>query len=158
MLSILILTSKATFTHVMDNVLQNPKITNALNEQGIDDIFGLMILTDDIVDNLVYPDSDLQVQIKYRLKMGEIGLIKCFIHYMYYLEALGNPIVDDWTNITVDYFDKFRSNLSYTRIFGSLSILVFRSPPSPSSSSSTHLKPESGFFQNSNRRVVGFFG
>ena len=41
----------------MDNVLQNPNITSALNEQGIDDIFGLMILTDDIVDNLVYPES-----------------------------------------------------------------------------------------------------
>ena len=66
----------------MDNVLQNRNITSALNEQGIDDIFGLMILTDDIVDNLVHPDSDLQVQIKYRLKMGEIGLIKCFIHVL----------------------------------------------------------------------------
>ena len=41
----------------------------------------------------------------YRLKMGEIGLIKCFIHYMYYLEELGNPIADDWTYITVDDFD-----------------------------------------------------
>ena len=87
MLSISTLTaSKAAFTHVMDNVLQNPNITSALNEQGIDDTFGLMILTDDIVDNLVYPDLDPHVQTKHRLKMGEIGLIKCFIHYLYYLE------------------------------------------------------------------------
>ena len=121
----------------MDNVLQNPNITSALNEQGIDDIFGLMILTDDIVDDLVYSDSDPQVQIKHRLKRGEIGLIKSFIHYMYYLEELSNPIGDDCTNITMDNFDKFRSNLSYTRKFGSLSTLFFKSPPSPSSSSST---------------------
>ena len=137
MLSILTLTSKATFTHLMDNVLQNPNITSALNEQGIDDIFGLMILTDDIVDNLVYPDSDPQVQIKHCLKMGEIVLIKSFIHYMYYLEELGNTIGDDLTNVTMDNFDKFRANLSYTRRFGSLSTLFFKLSPSPSSSSST---------------------
>ena len=127
----------------MDNVLQNPNITSALNEQGIDDIFGLMSLTDDIVDNLVYPDSDPQVQIKHCLKMGEIGLIKSFIHYMYYLEELGNTIGDYFTNFTMDNFDKFRANLAYTRRFGSVSTLFFKSPPSPSSSSSSQSPDQS---------------
>jgi hypothetical protein len=129
--------SSAAFTHVLDNVLQNSRVSSALNEQGICDIFGLMILTDDIVDNLVYPDSDPQVQIKHSLKRGEIGLIKSFIHYMYYLQELGNTIGDDWTNITMDDFDQFRSNLSYTSRFGSLSTLVFKPSTAASSSSST---------------------
>ena len=78
----------------------------------------------------MYPELDPQVQTKHRLKMGEIGLIKCFIHYLYYLEESGNLIGNNWTNITMDAFDQFRANLAYTARFGSLSNLVFKPPPS----------------------------
>jgi hypothetical protein len=96
----------------MDNVLQYPNVTSALAEEDIDDTFGLCTLTDTIVDNLTYPDSDPNVKAAHRLKKGEIGLLKSFIHYFYYRNESGNPIGDKWTAITMADFDQFRSNLA----------------------------------------------
>jgi hypothetical protein len=65
-----------TFTHVMDNVLQYPNVTSALALIGIEDTFGLFTLTDTIVDNFTYPDSDPNVKVSHRLKKGEMGILK----------------------------------------------------------------------------------
>jgi hypothetical protein len=53
--------SPAAFTYIIDNVLQNPNVTSALATEGIEDTFGLLTLTDTIVDNLLYPDPDPNV-------------------------------------------------------------------------------------------------
>jgi hypothetical protein len=115
--------SKPAFTHLMDNVLQYPNVTNALDAIGIEDTFGLFTLTDTIVDILSYPDPDLNVKAAHRLKKGEMGILKSFIHYIYYCDESENPIGDKWTDITMADFDQFRSNLAYTTRFGSLSTL-----------------------------------
>jgi hypothetical protein len=112
--------SKAAFTHIMDNVLQSPNVTSALAEEGIEDTFGLFTLTDTIIENLTYPDSDPNIKAAHRLKKGEIGLLKSFIHYIYYRDESGNPIVDKWTAVTMADFDQFRSNFAYTTKFGSI--------------------------------------
>jgi hypothetical protein len=52
--------------------------------------------------------------------MGEIGLIKSFIHYVH-LREKAKPIGNDWKFITMDDFDQFRLNRNYTPRFGSLS-------------------------------------
>jgi hypothetical protein len=131
--------SKAAFTHIMEFVLNNTNVKNALVESGIDDTYGLLTLTDAIVENLVYPDTDPQVKTMHKLKKGEMGLIKCFIHYVYYRGEINDPIGNDWSKITMEDFDFFRANLSYTSRFGSLSTLTFKTPTPPASSSSSTL-------------------
>jgi hypothetical protein len=115
--------SKAAFTHIMDNVLQYPNVTNALAAIGIEDTFCLFTLTDNIVDNHTYPDPDPNVKTNHHRKKGQIGLLDSFIHYIYYRDESENPIGDKWTAITMADFDQFRSNLAYTTRFGSLSTL-----------------------------------
>jgi hypothetical protein len=128
--------SKAAFTHSIDNVLQYPNVTSALAVIGIEGTFGLFTLTDTIVDNLSYPDTDPNVKTNHRLKKGEMGLLKSFINYIYYHDESGDPIGDKWTAITMADYDQFRSNLAYTTRFGSLSILK-QTPVSVTFSSSS---------------------
>jgi hypothetical protein len=101
-------TSKAAFTHIMDNALQYRS---------------LFTLTDTIVDNLTYSEPDPNVKTTHRLKKGEMGILKSFIYYIYNRNESENPIGDKWTAITMADFDQFRSNLAYTTSFGSLSTL-----------------------------------
>jgi hypothetical protein len=109
--------SNAAFTHVMDNVIQYPNVTNALAAIDIEDTFGLFTLTDFIVDNLSYPDSDPNVKAAHRLKKGEMLILKSFIQYIYYRNESENPIDDKWTTTTMADFDQFKSNLAYTTSF-----------------------------------------
>ena len=106
--------SRVAFTYTTDFVLNSANVKNALVDSGIDDTYGLMTLTDVIVENLVYPDIDPQVKTKYKLKKGEMGLIKCFIHYVYYRGETGDAIGNDWSKITMEDFDLFRANIAYT--------------------------------------------
>jgi hypothetical protein len=65
------------------------------------------------------------------------GLIRSFIHFVHDHKEIGNPIGDDWVNVTVDEFEHFRANLDYTRRFGTLSNLPSISPTSSSNCSIT---------------------
>jgi hypothetical protein len=89
----------------------------------------LFTLTDTIVDNLSYPDPDKKVKTTNCLKKGEIGLLKLFIHYIYYRDESGNPSGDTWTAINMADFDHFRSNLAYTTKFVSISTLMENQTP-----------------------------
>jgi hypothetical protein len=78
--------------------------------------------------------------------MGEIGLIKTFIHFVHYRNEINNPIGNDWTNVTIDEFDQFRVNLDYTRRFGTLSNLLpinisSVNPTAPSETPSSSIPP-----------------
>jgi hypothetical protein len=106
----------------LGNVIENENVTRALNHEGIDNIISFVKLTDDIVDNLAYHDPNPNIQKLQKLKIGEIGLIKSFIHYVHFREET-NPIGNDWKSVTMDDFDQFRANLAYTRRFASLSSL-----------------------------------
>jgi hypothetical protein len=114
--------AKDAFTYVLENVLENENVTRALKHEGIDNIISFVKLTGDIVDNLAYHDPNPNIQKLHKLKIGEIGLIKSFIHYVHFHEET-NPIGNDWKSITMDDFDQFRANLTYTRRFASLSSL-----------------------------------
>jgi hypothetical protein len=66
-----------------------------------------------------------------------MGILKSFIHYIYYPDESENPIGDKWTAITMADFDQLRSNLAYTTRFGSLSTLKQKPVSITLSSSST---------------------
>jgi hypothetical protein len=91
--------TKETFTYGLENVLENDNVTKALNEEGIDNIISLVKLTDDVVDNLAYHVPHLNSQKLQKLYIGEIGLIKSFIHYVH--EGI-DPVGNDWKSITMD--------------------------------------------------------
>jgi hypothetical protein len=40
-----------------------------------------------------------------RLRKGENGLIKMFIHFVHYCEEIYDPIGDKWLSITQEEFD-----------------------------------------------------
>jgi hypothetical protein len=105
---------------VLENVIDNESVTRALYDEGIDNIIGLVKLTDEIVTNLTYHDPDSKTQIK--LQIGPIGHIKSFIHYVHFHEET-NPIGNDWKSITMDNFYQFRCNLKYVCRLASLSSL-----------------------------------
>jgi hypothetical protein len=97
---VLILTeAKDVLNYVLENVIENEDVTRAFNDEGIDNIISLVKLTDDAINNLEYLDPDS--------KMGPIGCIKSFIHYVHFYEET-NPIGNDWKSITMDHFDQFR--------------------------------------------------
>jgi hypothetical protein len=90
--------AKASFTHVMDNVIQDTNVTKALTDNGIDNILTLLILTNDIVDNLTYHDPNPNVQKVHKLKMGElVSLNPSFTLFIFVkrqtpLVMTGNPL------------------------------------------------------------------
>jgi hypothetical protein len=115
----------------------NFKITADFKEGGIEDISSLLKLTDVTVDNLTFPDPDHDPTITVRLRAGETGLIKTFIHFVHYHEEINDPIGDKWLSITQEEFDQFHVNLKYTRRFASLAnlqpivVTPFASTPAP---------------------------
>jgi hypothetical protein len=97
-------------THVMENILQSDNVTRALKEDGIDDRFGLLSLTDTNINKLTYLYPDPSNPVQYSLKKGEVGLIRAFIHFVHYCHETNNPINDQWLSLTQDEFDQFRTN------------------------------------------------
>jgi hypothetical protein len=88
--------------------------------KGLTNITNLVKLTDDAINNLAYLDPDSKMRVK--LKLGPIGCIRSFIHYVHFCEET-NPIGNDWKSITMDHFDIFSVNLIYTHRFASVSSL-----------------------------------
>jgi hypothetical protein len=115
--------TKAAFTHIVDIVLDNTNVTDALNHFGIDDIADILTLDDVAIEGLTYPDPDPNITQPHPLKRGEIGLLRTFIHYVHYREEINDPIDNKWTSITQDMFNQFRCNVKYTRRFTTLTNL-----------------------------------
>jgi hypothetical protein len=141
---------KLPFIHVTDVILENSNIPAAFKEGGIEDVPSILKLTDVTVNNFTFPDLDPDVTMTYRLKYGEINLIKTFIHYVHYCQEINEPIDNQWLSITQEDYDQFRLNKKYTRRFITLSNLppIAISPVNPTaqcatspSSTSLHIVP-----------------
>jgi hypothetical protein len=80
--------SRAAFVHVTDVVLDNKNVTKALKNDGIRDIDGILRLDDDLVADLTYLDAvtDPSNATVHHFNKGDTGLLKTFIHYVYYCE------------------------------------------------------------------------
>jgi hypothetical protein len=61
--------------------------------------------------------------------VGDVGLPKSFIHYVYHRDSIGNPIGNDWLSVTEDMLNKFRTDLTQVYKFNSVDLKL--PPPVP---------------------------
>jgi hypothetical protein len=99
--------AKKAYTHILHNVLgraDGTPLQLAFEEEGIEDIFGLINLDAPTINNLQYSDSNNNNAIT-NFRTGDKMLLKCFLSYIQVRHTEGNPIIDDWDQITQAYFD-----------------------------------------------------
>jgi hypothetical protein len=90
--------AKAAYTHILHNVFGKAAGTLlqlALEEEGIEDVFGLVNLDAPTIDNLAYSDSNNNIAIT-NVRTGDKMKLKCFLSYVQVQHNEGNPIRDDW--------------------------------------------------------------
>jgi hypothetical protein len=105
--------AKAAFDHVLDVVLgcdNTSPLKKSLLRERFNDVHSFCQLTNEIIDDLQY-DTDTEKDI--RVTAGDKGLLKAFLDYISYRHRNGNPIEDNWTDITVEEFDTFRVDPEY---------------------------------------------
>jgi hypothetical protein len=124
--------AKAAFNHVLDTILgrgDNSLLKSALSEEGVDDIFALSTLTDNAIDRLQFKDPCNNNALT-SIKLADKMLLRCFLHYVVYCSAEGNPVGDDWNAITQEKFDAFRIDPTYLSKLISMPISMSASPAS----------------------------
>ena len=72
----------AAFDHVMGDVLGRPILKSALESEGIQDIYALLMIDEATIDNLVYSDEEGTTTSP--LPRGDKNLIKVFLGYYKY--------------------------------------------------------------------------
>ena len=100
--------AKTAFNHVLDKVLgrdDSSSLKSSLAHEGIDDIFDFITLTDDVIDSLVYKDTNDSGSFL-SLRKGDKMLVKCFLAYNQYLQNQGNDF--DFVTLLQADFDSFR--------------------------------------------------
>jgi hypothetical protein len=105
--------AKVAFDHIIDHVLCGERSSNlksALIREGYDDLFYLMMMDDDIINDLKYPDPCDSSELV-PVKCGDKGLLKSWHSYVLHRHASGSTIGDDdWLKVTQEDFDTFRIN------------------------------------------------
>jgi hypothetical protein len=127
--------SQDAFKHVLDNVLgkgDGTPLKSSLVNEGIEDMFSFSTLTDTMIENLTYEDSNKKGSYL-KLKMGDKAMLKCFLQYIIHRDNEGNPIGDDWDKVTQSEFDSFRVNPKFIHLLA----------PVTSSSTVVPIKPAS---------------
>jgi hypothetical protein len=74
--------SKLALTHVLDNVIQRSKISNAFKKIGYDEITDLLQLNDQDIRKLEYDATENNTTTTHPLQNGDMGMIISFIHYI----------------------------------------------------------------------------
>jgi len=110
--------SKATeaFIHILDNVFEAPAdgpLSKAFEHSGYSNIWDLITLTDDDIESLTY-DSDKQKEVP--LGRAYQSMLRIFCHYCDHQTRTGAPIGDDWTAVTADSFNDYRTGPDYAAI------------------------------------------
>jgi hypothetical protein len=121
--------AKISFTHILQVVFGRAAGTPlrlALEEEGFEDIFELINLDPPTINNLQYTDSSNNHAIT-NGRTGDKMLINCFLNYVGVRHSEGNPIGNDWDQITQEEIDSFRIDPKY----------IIYQPPKPSSTSIT---------------------
>jgi hypothetical protein len=122
---------KSTFSHVMDNMLgrkDGSALKSFLVDEGLDPIFTLFSLDENIIDGLKskdQADGHAWKPISLFHKMP----LKCFVYFVTRKHLEGTPINDhDWTKLTPEAFDEFPISQTYitTRTPTALSLPVTR--------------------------------
>jgi hypothetical protein len=101
--------ARTAYTHILHNVFgraDGTPLQLALEEEGIEDVFGLVNLDSPTINNLAYSDSNNNNAIT-NARTGDKMLLKCFLSYIQVQHTEGNTIRDDWDQITHTEFDAF---------------------------------------------------
>jgi hypothetical protein len=107
--------AKQAFEHVMNVVLErgnDSHLKSALLRDGINDIYGLLNIRDNVIDSLQYCDPNDSDTLK-PVTQGDKGLVRCFLDYVLYRNESGDPIGNGWLAITPEGFDAFRVDPNY---------------------------------------------
>jgi hypothetical protein len=131
---------KAAFDHILDNVLgrdDNSNLKKALLAEGVENVFDLLTVNDQFIDELCYQKVDSDVQFT-PCTVGDKLLLKCFLSYEAHLrnEGFDGPC----TAITQTEFDQFRIS-SFYKTAHLTPFPVTMPSQSPSSSSSFDKSP-----------------
>ena len=105
--------AKTAFNHVLDNVLgrdDSSFLKSSLGNEGIEDIFDFVTLTDDTIDTLVYEDIN-NAGAFLPVRKGDKMLVKCFLAYNLYLQNQGDE--SNFGTILQADFDNFRISSLY---------------------------------------------
>jgi hypothetical protein len=127
--------AKAAFNHVLDNVLGRDDTSSlklSLLDEGIDDIFDFITLTESNINTLVYEDPNKAGSFL-PVRKGDKMLVKCFLSFDQHLASQSAPI--DYVKLTQQEFDSYRISATYR-------VTVQSPQPTPipvTSSSSTSL-------------------
>ena len=128
------MSSDADFQFIMTDTLgqkANLPLFKALDESGITDVGGITSLTDRVIDRLKYPDNSSGKIVTKELGHGYQQLIRCFNAFVLTKNDEGNPIHDDWQNLTI------KSEFQEFRIIGFAAYTVHPPPTTPSSGGPT---------------------
>jgi hypothetical protein len=71
--------SKLALTHVLDNVIQHPRISKAFKKSGYEEITDLLQLDDATIINLEYDTTVNNTTTTHPLQKGDMGMIRSFI-------------------------------------------------------------------------------
>jgi hypothetical protein len=107
--------ARMVHTHILHNVsgrADGTPLQLALEEEGIENIFTLINIDTPTIDNLQYIDTNNNNAIIH-VGTGDKMLLKCCLSYTHVRHNEGNPIDDDWVQITHAEFDSFRVEPKY---------------------------------------------
>jgi hypothetical protein len=126
--------------HVLDNVIQHPKISNVFKKSGFDKITDLLQLNDLDISKLEYDATENNTTTTHPLQKGDMGMIRSFIHYVHHCSSIFDPVGNDWLSITTDMLDEFRTDLTQIYKFNSVDSIhttLAQTIPSPLSVATT---------------------
>jgi hypothetical protein len=135
--------SKLVLMHVLDNVIQRPRIHNAFKKSGYEEITDLLQLDDATISKLEYDTTENNTTTTHPLQKGDMGMIRSFIHYVHHRSSIYDPIGNDWLSVTDDMLDEFRTDLSQINKFSSVDSIYTTPPPATPSPLSAATTPSS---------------
>ena len=94
--------ASAIFDHILDQVLSrygSGDLKAALAREGFNDLFTLMSIDDDTIDDLEYPDpNDATKTIPVR--RSDKATVKLWREYVLHRNTSSDPIGDNWLQVT----------------------------------------------------------
>ena len=118
--------ASAIFDHILDQVLSrygSGDLKAALAREGFNDLFTLMSIDDDTIDDLEYPDpNDATKTIPVR--RSDKATVKLWREYVLHRNTSSDPIGDNWLQVTQAQFDEFRISPASIGRFSSTSVVA----------------------------------
>jgi hypothetical protein len=99
------------FDHIIENVFlrsDTSTLKEALIANGIKDMYAFMTIDSDTIDGLAYNKSAKEKNVQ--VSKGDKGLIKMFLKYVLHRSTTGDPVGNNWKEVTQVQFDDFRAS------------------------------------------------